>query len=144
MTNSKKKGNLWENRLANWLRDNGIKAWKDGSSGGGNREKGDVGNNIDMTMESKAAKNIKLMEWWKQVEKSASMHKNSPVLFIHQDGMGEREWLVVMNNEDWIAMAKGTETIEATYVDHNKAREDKYTIESAISGLKKALKVLEE
>ena len=48
MINPKKKGNLWENRLANWLKDNGIRAWKDGASGGGNREKGDIGNNLDM------------------------------------------------------------------------------------------------
>lgn len=104
--NCKKKGNLWENRLAHWLTDHGYKAWRDGYSGGGSREKGDIGNNMDMTIESKAGKNINLMEWWRQVDKNASIHHNSPVLFIHQDGMRVDEWLVVMNSEDWIEMLK--------------------------------------
>ena len=104
--NSKKKGNLWENRLANYLRDNGVKAWKDGASGAGSREKGDIGNNLDFTIESKAAKNINLMEWWRQVCHSASMHHNSPVLFIHQDGMARDSWLVVMESGDWLELIK--------------------------------------
>ncbi len=104
--NSKKKGNLWENRLANWLYDKGYKAWRDGGSGGGSREKGDIGNNMDLTIESKAGKSIKLMDWWKQVEKSASIHHNSPTLFIHQDGMRVNEWLVVLHSEDWIELIK--------------------------------------
>ena len=106
MINSKKKGNLWENRLANYLRDNGIKAWKDSASGAGSRERGDIGNNLDFTIESKAAKNIKLMDWWRQVGHSASMHRNSPVLFIHQDGMARDSWLVVMESGDWLELIK--------------------------------------
>ena len=102
MINAKKKGNLWENKLANWLSGHGIKAWKDSASGGGSREKGDVGNNIDFTIESKACKNIELMKWWRQVDKSASIHKNRPALFIHQDGMGDNEWLVTIHCEDWL------------------------------------------
>ena len=141
MTNVKKKGNLWENKLANWLRDNGIKAWKDGASGGGSREKGDVGNNIDMTIESKACKNIKLMEWWKQVDKSADIHHNTPVLFIHQDGMPDNEWLVVMHSEDWmdrlIKEEKGFELEETS-----NQRELKYKTEKAISALKELLKYM--
>ena len=107
--NSKKKGNVWENRLANYLTDHGMKAWKDGHSGGGTREKGDIGNNMDLTIESKAGKTIKLMEWWRQVEKSASIHHNSPVLFIHQDGMRVDEWLVVMHSEDWMEAMRESE-----------------------------------
>ena len=42
--NAKKKGNKGENNWANWLIDNGIKAWRDTQSGGGTREKADVGN----------------------------------------------------------------------------------------------------
>lgn len=104
--NVKKKGNLWENKVANWLYDNGIKASRDGHSGGGSREKGDVSNNIDLTIESKACKKIELMQWWRQVEHSASIHHNSPLLLIHQDGMRDKEWLAVMHSEDWIAMIK--------------------------------------
>ena len=56
--NVKKKGNLWENKLANWLTSKGIKAWKDGASEGGNREKGDIVNNIPCMSKSKDGKNI--------------------------------------------------------------------------------------
>lgn len=112
--NSKKKGNKWENNLANWLRDHGVKAWKDASSGAGSREKGDIGNNLDMTIESKAAKTIKLMEWWEQVDYAAAIHHNQPVLFIHQDGMRKNEWLVVMHSEDWIELVKTSYDLRPT------------------------------
>lgn len=132
MINSKKKGNLWENNLANWLNDNGIKAWKDGASGGGNREKGDIGNNIDMTIESKASKNIKLMEWWAQVKKSAELHQNIPVLFIHKDGMADENWLVIMSNHDWL------EAIKKPQVEIGDTTDDR-KMKWALQGLKTAL-----
>lgn len=131
MVNAKRKGNQWENRLAKWLTENGIKAWKDPASGGANREKGDIINNADMTIESKAAKTIKLMEWWRQVAYSASIHKNRPVLFIHQDGMGADEWLVVMNNSDWVEMAKADQGVVET-----PEMEMTYEQRSALNSLK--------
>lgn len=141
MVNSKKKGNLWENRLTNWLRDKGIKAWRDNQSGGGNREKGDVGNNLDMTIESKAAKSIKLMEWWKQVSSAADKHGNSPVLFIHQDGMREDNWLVVMHSEDWAALVV-KEAEEPDYSLSSEDREKRWALENLKSAITKALKHL--
>lgn len=145
MVNVKKKGNQWENKLANWLRDHGIKAWKDGASGGGNREKGDVGNNLNMTIESKACKTIKLMDWWRQVNKSANMHHNQPVLFIHQDGMPDNEWIVCMHSEDWVEMVKDTSNSPKTapnsdFGDRNK----RYLIDKAVTALKAVIKVLED
>lgn len=150
MINSKKKGNIWENKLSNWLCDNGIKAWKDGASGGGNREKGDVGNSIDITIESKASKVIKLMEWWRQVEHSASMHRNSPTLFIHQDGMPDKEWLVVLHSEDWLDLIKSGgkpiitgQDMEVSVLTPNEARTLKYEITRAVNNLKSLGKSLE-
>src|SRR3972149_5898798 len=132
--NSKRKGNNWELKLADWLVQNGIKASRDSASGAGINEKGDISNNLDMTIESKAAKNIKLMEWWLQVEKSASIHKNSPVLFIHQDGMGKEDWLVVLNSEDWLELVKcsKSEKIEIK-TDNQQLR---WKTENAIRALK--------
>lgn len=138
MVNSKKKGNIWEHRLAKWLTSQGIRAWKDAGSGGGNIEKGDIGNDLDMTMECKASKNIKLMDWWGQTERSASLQRNQPVLFIHQDGMPEDEWLVVMNNHDWVEFVKG-ET-QSEYMDPKL----KWAIKTAVEALKKVLKYIEK
>lgn len=146
MTNVKKKGNIWENKLANWLRDNGIKAWKDGASGGGTREKGDIGNNIDFTIESKAAKNIKLMDWWRQVSKSASIHHNRPALFIHQDGMPDCEWIVCMSSEDWIDIVleslKSANTESFTGNVEEVPRELKWKAERAKTAINEFIKEL--
>ena len=56
MINVKKKGNKGENKFANWLVKNGIKAWKDSASGGGNNEKADIGNNLNLHFEVKTVK----------------------------------------------------------------------------------------
>lgn len=141
--NSKKKGNKWENKLANWLADNGFKAWKDGASGGGTREKGDIGNNLDMTIESKAYKQIKLMEWWRQVDKSASIHRNQPVLFIHQDGMPDNEWLVTMHSEDWIEMLKQARSSKQVSTNKSEDYKKKWAIDNALVALKKLKKIYE-
>lgn len=146
--NSKKKGNLWENKLSNWFRDHGLKTFKDGASGGGSREKGDIGNNLDLTIESKSAKNISLMDWWRQVEKSASIHHNSPVLFIHQDGMADNSWLVVMHSEDWMDMFKNSRSTSpktATGSDFTPKndRELKWELERLKSQISKVSKLLD-
>lgn len=136
MVNQKKKGNRWENKLANWLQDNGIKAHKDSASGGGNREKGDISNNLDMTIESKAAKTIKLMDWWKQVEGAANTHHNTPVLFIHKDGMKDDEWLVVMNNWDWLDLVQGDNKFVSDYTDPQK----KWRLQRLLEAVKAVMK----
>jgi len=138
MANAKKKGNQWENKLANWLRSHGFKATKDPSSGSFS-ERGDIVNNMNLTIESKAAKNIKLMEWWKQVDYAAAQQRNEPVLFIHQDGMSDNEWLVVMHSEDWIEHMKADEAVEQTYQDP-KAR---YAFQNLKEAVRVALKYID-
>lgn len=140
--NAKKKGNQWENKLKNWLLDNGVKAWRDNQSGGGDREKGDVGNNLDMTMESKASKNIKLMDWWGQVSSSAEKHRNTPVLFIHQDGMPDQEWLVVMHSDDWIERIVKAEPVEREEVSSDDKREMQWKLQQVVTSCKQLLKVI--
>jgi Holliday junction resolvase len=149
--NAKKKGNHWENKITNYLRDHGIKAWRDNQSGGGNREKGDVGNNLDMTIESKAAKNIKLMDWWKQVERSATIHHNQPVLFIHQDKMPDNEWIVCMHSEDWIDMVKKQSEhpvfgskLTSIEQEQSKSRNISFKLENARQAVKLLLKAIDD
>jgi Holliday junction resolvase len=112
MINAKKKGNKGENAVANWLRDNGIKAWRDNASGGGSREKGDVGNNIDLSIEVKTVKKINLQEAWKQVKHASVIHHNEPALFIHFDLMPKNKWLVVMDSDDWLYFMKKAKGID--------------------------------
>lgn len=141
--NSKKKGNAWENRLAAWLHSHGIKAWKDGASGGGNREKGDIGNNLDMTIESKACKKPLLEKWWEQTCRAASKHRNSPVLFIHLDGMPDREWMVVMHSNDWVEMVKNAKQVpQIVEVAAEDSREKLWAMNNLKVAVQKAMKYL--
>jgi len=139
MVNVKKKGNLWENKLANWLSSHGFRSFKDGASGGGTREKGDIVNGLDMTIESKACKKVELMKWWKQVDENASQQRNQPVLFVHVDGMPDNEWLVTMHSEDWIELVKGEDKRDQTFT-NPKA---KYAVQTAKNALQTVLKHFE-
>lgn len=103
--NSKKKGNKGEHELAHWLEENGIKAFRNSMSGG-SIWKGDIANNLDLTIEVKTVKRINLLEAWKQVNKDASIARNSPLLALHFDHMPTKEWLMVVHSEDWLDLVK--------------------------------------
>lgn len=103
--NAKKKGNRGEHELAHWLVENGVKAFRNSMSGG-SIWKGDVANNLDLTIEVKTVKKLNVQEAWRQVSKDASIAHNSPVLAIHFDNMPKHEWLVVIHSQDWLEMLK--------------------------------------
>lgn len=103
--NSKRKGNAGENAFANWLYENGIKAWRNSSSGAG-LYKGDINNSIDYTFEVKTVKKINLLKAWQQVSRDASIAKNSPAIALHFDGMGKDQWLMVIHSNDFIDLIK--------------------------------------
>ena len=138
--NSKKKGNRYENLWANWLRDNGVKAYKDGASGGGTREKSDVGNDIDYSFQVTAGKKIPIQKKWRQAIRDAEMVHDTPCLVIHFDGMAEDQFLVVLNNYDWLKAIKG-DKIEIG--DTQNDRERRHTLENLKYAIGRALKVLE-
>lgn len=140
MINSKKKGNHWENVFANWLRDNGIKAWKDGMSGGGTREKSDIGNDIDYSFQVKAVKKLNLQEAWRQATRDALKVQDTPCVAIHFDGMAEDEFLIVLNNYDWLEIIKGK---KVDIGDTKSDRDRRWAFEGAKIALNKALKTLE-
>ena len=106
MTNAKKKGNAGENKWANWLKANGINAFRNSSSGGG-INKSDVHNDIDANFEVKTVKRINLKEAWKQSVRDATLVHTTPYLVIHFDGMPENDWLMVMSNQDWLDLVIG-------------------------------------
>lgn len=101
MINAKKKGNHGEHEFSHWLMDNGFKAFRNSMSGG-SVWKGDVANNLDLTIEVKTVKKINLLKAWKQVNRDASIAHNSPILAIRFDNMPPREWLIVMHSEDFV------------------------------------------
>lgn len=105
MINSKKKGSRGEHEFAHFLIENGIKAFRNSLSGG-SVWKGDIANNLDLTIEVKTVKKINLQEAWRQVTKDASVAHNSPLLAIRFNGMPPREWLCVIHSNDWLELIK--------------------------------------
>ena len=105
MLNAKKKGNKGEHELAHWLVENGVKAFRNSMSGG-SVWKGDIANNLDLTIECKTVKKINLQEAWYQVSRDASIAHNTPILAIHFDGMGKQQWLITMHSEDFLEYLK--------------------------------------
>lgn len=69
---------------------------------GGSIWKGDIANNLDLTIEVKTVKKLNLQECWRQVERDASIAHNSPVLAIKFDKMPKNEWLIVLHSDDFI------------------------------------------
>jgi len=141
MINAKKKGNRGENDFANWLNDNNIKAWKDGASGGGTREKADVGNNINAHFEVKTVKGINLFKVWKKAVFECNKTHNTPYIVIHFDGMPKNEWLMVLHSEDWLDLYQGqVDEPIIKEVEAEDSRDKKWAIQNAITSLKKLLK----
>ena len=103
--NSKKKGNHFENLWANWLRDQGIKASRDAYSGGGDREKSDVANNLGYNFEVKAVKKLHLQKAWRQSVKAAGVH-NTPCVVTHFDGMAQDQFLITIDNWHFLELIK--------------------------------------
>jgi len=140
--NSKKKGNLWENRWANWLKNNGItsNARRNRGSGGG-LYKSDVHNDLGISFEVKAGKAISLQKAFTQSQRDAEKSRTTPYVVIHYDGMPEDTFYVVMTNWDWADLIKKAQEPKTTQYAFN--RQDKYTIQHAIKSLKDVLKLLE-
>jgi len=110
MINAKKKGNAGEHAFAHWLVDNGIKAFRNSMSGG-SVWKGDIANNIDLTIEVKTVGKLNVQDAWKQVNRDASIAHNSPVLAVHYNGMPDKTWLMVIHSEDWLDLIKKSKNL---------------------------------
>lgn len=128
--NAKKKGNAGENKFANWLVANGIKAFRNSSSGA-NYNKSDIHNGLNANFEVKTVKRINLKEAWGQSTKDASMTHSTPYLVIHLDGMSDGEWLMVLHSNDWLDLVTKTEGIKTDYQDPK--------MKWALQGLKNAI-----
>ena len=139
MTNSKKKGNHGENLFAQFLVANGIKAWKDGASGGGHNEKADVGNNLNIHFEVKTCKAINLKTvWYKAIHECTKTH-NDPVLAVHFDGMPPNEWLMVLHSDHFIDLLTGKKENESVYVDPK----NKWAVQKLLESAKQVIKIYE-
>lgn len=113
--NAKKKGNAGEHAFSHWLTGKGFKAFRNTMSGG-SVWKGDIANDLDMTIEIKTCKKINLMECWRQVDKDASTAHNQPVLAVRFDHMPKDQWLIVQHSEDWIENIKEMKGLQERFI----------------------------
>ena len=136
--NSKKKGNKFENQVANWFRDNGIKMWRDSASGGGTREKADCGNNLNLHLECKAVKKINLKEVWQKAKFECEKTHNNPAICIHFDQMPEEEFIVAINNDYFLELLTGGKAIP------EMDPKNKWKVQRLVEAAKEVLKVYEK
>ena len=139
MVNAKKKGNHGENLFANWLQNQGIKAFRNSRSGAG-INKSDVHNALNANFEVKTCKKAKLAEWWKQTSRDSNLTHSTPYLAIHLDGMPENKWLMVLDNDDWAELIMKPEDEKVAQQETTNDYAQKYAIQNAITSLKKLLK----
>lgn len=142
--NGKRKGNQGQTDFANFMVSHGFRCRSDGSRSGGGEWKGDVHNDLDMSIEVKTCKKINLNACWKQTDRDAKTSRNMPVLAIHFDHMPQGSWLMVMHSEDWIESLKNNrgEQIQVAGVTDNH-RALKWALEQLKSAINKVLKLIE-
>ena len=137
--NPKKKGNAWQAKFAKWMQGHGFRAMSDGSRSGGGIWKGDIHNDLDLTIEVKAVKAISLQEVWRQVSADAMRAANTPVVAIHYDGMPENKYLIVLDCDDWAELMKGNDKRDQTFVDPKA----KYAVQRLKDSCREVMKYME-
>lgn len=102
---TKQKGKQLENHIADQMRSKGIdnKAIRDGASGAGTREKGDIitsaqvfGRNLGL--EAKNQKNAHLNEWWKQTQKLELLGREPVLVYkLEREQYGDAKAVVYLD-----------------------------------------------
>jgi hypothetical protein len=110
---TKEKGKLLENHIADRLVETGldVRAKRDGASGAGNREKGDISTDVQINgrnlgIECKNHKTIHIPEWWKQTRKLEVLGRE-PVLAFKLPQEGLEGTLVVIYLETLLELLAG-------------------------------------
>lgn len=138
---SKKKGNRGENAWANWMQTQGFSVYRNSSSGS-NANKSDAHNDLGMNFEIKTVKKLNLQRAWKQSCNDAFMSHAVPTVIIHFDGMPKDNWLVVMNNWDWLELVKKNMGLEGATTGIQK--QDIWKLKDLLQRLKSTIKILEK
>lgn len=141
---TKQKGRLLENWVADQIVAKGIdlKARANGDSGGGNRDKCDVGTSMmvlgqNAGIECKNQKTLAIQEWWRQTKKLESL-RMEPILAFHIENEPWEETKVVIYLDTFLDLVKLSNT-EKLYIEKPQEdnREKKWAIQNAITALKK-------
>lgn len=149
-SSSKAKGKLLEDYVADQIVKKGIdpKARRDGASGAGNREKGDVSTSMmilgqNAGIECKNHTTLHIQEWWKQTKKLESLSREPVLVFkIYGESMEETKAIVYLDTLLELIKLSNTDKIYEEITPED-SREKKWAIQNAISSLKKLEKFYE-
>jgi hypothetical protein len=153
MSYAKQKGKELEDYVADQIVSKGIdqRARRDGASGAGTREKGDIQTsmmilNQNAGIECKNHKTIHIKEWWNQTRKLESLGRE-PMLIYKIQGQPMEETLVTMYLDTVLDLIKSyqkpktaPQSTETTYTDNTI----KYKSQRVINELKELIKILEK
>lgn len=146
-SSAKAKGKLLEDYVADQIILKGLdsKAHRDGASGAGNREKGDINTSMmvlgqNAGFECKNQATLHIPEWWKQTKKLESLQRE-PILAFKQFGEPLTETKVIIYLDTFLELVKLSQG-EKIYVEveQGDSNTKKWAIQNAISSLKKLLK----
>ncbi len=146
----KAKGKLLEDYVADQIvvKNIDVKARRDGGSGSGNREKGDISTSMivlgrNAGIECKNQKVLKIQEWWKQTIKLQGLGREPILVFkTFGDPLGETKAVIYLDTLlELTKKSQGDKIVE--YTPEEDSREKKWAIQNTISSLKKLLKFYE-
>jgi len=103
--NTKTKGKLLENYVADLIAEKGIdpRARAESSSGAGNREKGDIWTSMmilgqNAGIECKNHKKLSLPEWWNQTKKLENLSREPVLVFrFNYDKWGDTKCVIYLD-----------------------------------------------
>lgn len=122
------------------------KARRDGASGAGNREKGDIitslmvlGQNVGI--ECKNHKTLSIPDWWRQTKKLETLGRE-PVLAYKLPGDSYDGTLVTIYLSTFLELVKNSGVPVIEYVEVGDNRDRKYRLDNLKRAVNEALKVL--
>lgn len=148
-SSAKQKGKLLEDHVADQIVVLGLdpRARRDGASGAGNREKGDIQTSLmvlgqNVGIECKNQKTLAIPDWWRQTKKLESLGRE-PILVYKIQGDPLEGALVTIYLDTFLRLVKlaqgKEEVVTGVSVDD---RNRQYKLENAKRAITEALKVL--
>lgn len=147
---AREKGKRLENYVADQIVSKGIdsKARRDGGSGNGDREKGDIVTSMmilgqNAGIECKNQKNISIQDWWRQTKLLEKLQREPILVFkIEDERWEETKCVVYLDTLLELIKLSNTEKIYQE-IPQEDSRDKKYAIQQALTALKKLEKYYE-
>jgi hypothetical protein len=142
-SSAKQKGKLLEDHVADQIVAKGIdlKARRDGASGAGNREKGDIITSmtilgVNAGIECKNQATLAIPEWWRQTKKLESLGRE-PVLAFKIYGEPMEDTKVVIYLDTFLELVKNQKGWTERAVGESKTIEKERALVMILEGAKK-------